>query len=124
MPIGEPLDSKFPLRMTQAERAIVEDVQASFAAVGVTASLNDVIRHLVRSVEIPRPANAAAAWAAHLEHKGGCDACRDHRTPQCTDGVLIRREYQRHRGLRDGRSYALQPLGSVSPVPELVRDSA
>lgn len=106
----------FPLRMDPEERAIVERVQASFAAVGVTASLNDVLRHLIRAAEIPIPATAEEAHAAFLAHQEQCDACRDHRRPQCTDGVLVRREYQRHLGLRDGRSYALQPVGSQAGI--------
>jgi hypothetical protein len=106
------------LRAMPEERDILARVQASFAAVGVEVSLNDVIRHAIRAMEIPRPADEAEAHSAWIEHHMGCDDCQGHRTPQCPDGVLIRREYQRHLGLRDGRSYALQPVVSASPLNE------
>jgi hypothetical protein len=102
----------YPLRSTEDERAIVERVQASAAAVGVTASLNDVLRHLIRTAEIPIPANEEEARAAWMAHQAECDECRGQRRPQCLDGIYHRREYQRHLGLRDGRRYALQPVAS------------
>lgn len=111
------------LRAMPEEREILARVQESLAAVGVAASLNDVIRHLIRAAEIPIPANQDEARVAHLAHKAECDDCRDHKTPQCPDGVLIRREYQRQMGLRDGRRYVLQPVGSVRSLSSM-RDSA
>jgi hypothetical protein len=114
-PRSKGLTSHYALKMRPEEREIIERVQASLAAVGVTASLNDVLRHLVRAAEIPRPADVGEAQGAWLAHQSECDDCKGHRTPQCPDGVLIRREYQRHLGLRDGRSYALQPVGSARP---------
>lgn len=94
------------------ERDILLRVQASFEAVGVKVSLNDVIRHLIRAAEIPIPATVEEARDAVLAHGAQCDDCRDHKRPQCPDGVYIRREFQRHLGLRDGRQYVLQPVVS------------
>jgi hypothetical protein len=104
------LEKSFLTRMNGQEREIIERVQASFEAVGVAVSLNDVVRHLIRAAEIPRPADleeAEAAWAEHREDCGECAGCR---RPKCPDGVLIRRELQRHMGLRNGQSYLLQPV--------------
>lgn len=100
------------LRATPEERAILERVQESLAAVGVAASLNDVLRHLIRAAEIPIPADAVEARDALLAHQADCAPCKSSKTPRCPDGIFIRREFQRHLGVRDGRRYVLQPVTS------------
>lgn len=112
MPPSKGLSKALHLRMTAEERAILDRVQASFDGVGVSASLNDVIRHLIRVAEIPIPATVDEARHAVMAHKAECADCRDSKKPRCPDGVYVRREYQRHLGLRDGRTYVLQPVGS------------
>lgn len=93
--ISEAVDSKFPLRMTQTERATVEAIQADAARAGITASLNDVIRHLIRMGSVAMPENEPAARAAIHEHWEGCEICDPAEMPQCLDGLRVQRNYLR-----------------------------
>lgn len=88
-------DSKFPLRLTQAERATVETIQADAERAGVPASLNDVIRHLVRAALLDVPLNEAAAKAEIRAHWTECDVCDSEGLPKCLDGLRLYRNYRR-----------------------------
>jgi len=81
----------FPLRMAEDERAVVERVQSDAAEAGVMgASLNDVIRHLIRRAEIPRPRSVREGIEALQNHAVSCDMCEPYRPPRCLDGLYLR----------------------------------
>lgn len=93
--ISEATDSKFPLRMTRTERATVEAIQADAERAGITASLNDVIRHMIRMGTLPTPETEPQARAAIHAHWDACETCDPAKMPQCLDGLRVQRNYLR-----------------------------
>jgi len=88
--------SKFPLRMTPQERALVEEVQEVYGAAGVAMSLNDVLRHLVRRAAIVLAHTVEESSAAIRAHCGGCPDCdADALRFGCPDGLYLYRSYRR-----------------------------
>lgn len=76
--------------MADDERATVEQVQAAAEEAGLTVSLNDVIRHLIRRASVPRPPSLRDGIRALKEHAVACDACEPYRPPRCLDGLYLR----------------------------------
>lgn len=101
MPASKGLTKGLPLRMTDEERDLVDQLQASYAAAGVTASLNDVLRHLIRRTEIPLPKTTAEGHAMINAHWATCRDCEAHRPPRCLDGLYLR-ELNRDRSSSGG----------------------
>jgi hypothetical protein len=93
--ISEAIDSKFPLRMTQTERLTVEKIQADAERAGITASLNDVVRHLIRSATAPVPETEREARDAIHTHWANCTTCDPAKMPACLDGLRLQRAYTR-----------------------------
>jgi hypothetical protein len=94
---ANPLDSKFPLRMLANERDTIEAIQTDAANAGITASLNDVIRHLIRRsrFELRPPATEPDARAVIMAHWKVCPDCDPKENPRCLDGLYLQRGYQR-----------------------------
>lgn len=80
----------FPLRLAKPERATVERIQAEAKKAGVTASLNDVIRHLIARADVPVPMSTGEGLAAIQAHWEECTVCESHRPPRCLDGLYLR----------------------------------
>ncbi|MGW3925975.1 hypothetical protein [Streptomyces sp. NPDC005093] len=95
MPTSEATPSKFPLRMTEAERATVEEIQADAYEAGMGVSLNDVIRHMIRVSQFNVPATVADARAAIVAHWNDCRDCDATTKPRCLDGLHLQRAYAR-----------------------------
>jgi hypothetical protein len=95
MPTSEATPSKFPLRMTEAERATVEAVQADAYEAGMGVSLNEVIRHLIRISQLHVSATVADARAAIVAHWAECPDCNPQEKPRCLDGLHLQRAYAR-----------------------------
>jgi hypothetical protein len=91
------VDKKFPLRTTADERDTIEAIQTDAANNGITASLNDVIRHLVRRsrFELRPPATEPDARAVIMAHWKVCPDCDPKENPRCLDGLYLQRGYQR-----------------------------
>lgn len=81
------------LRTTESERATVAAIQAAAAEAGIAASLNDVIRHLVRRACLPPARTEADARAAIVAHWDNCPDCDPSTVPRCLDGLHLQRCY-------------------------------
>lgn len=82
--------------MTDAERALIAEVQEVYGRHGVELSLNDVVRHLVRRAGIVvahTPADAVAQVREHCEECGQCDIEEESFT--CPEGLFLYRNYRR-----------------------------
>lgn len=96
-PVTPTLDYKFPLRMLADERDTIEAIQSDAADAGIAASLNDVIRHLIRRsrFELRPPATEPDARAVIMAHWKVCPDCDPKENPRCLDGLYLQRGYQR-----------------------------
>lgn len=82
------------LRTTSAERVILEHEQQWYAQNGITLSLNDVMRALIRRAKIPVPMTMEHATEEVTRHCEQCPECGSpEELPQCPDGLYIRQFY-------------------------------
>ncbi|MBK3548140.1 hypothetical protein [Streptomyces sp. MBT60] len=86
---------KFHLRMTAPERQVVERIQREAEADGVTASLNDVLRHLIARSTSPAPLTEHDARRLIHEHWAVCDVCVPVLAPKCLNGLYAQSNYSR-----------------------------
>jgi hypothetical protein len=94
------------LRTTEDEKSAVDAVQADAAQAGIAASLNDVIRHLIRRSQVSPPRSEAEARAAIVAHWGTCPDCDARTKPLCLDGLYLQRSYARLAVLSQGHNAA------------------
>jgi hypothetical protein len=78
------------LRTTEAERASAERVQAWAVEAGLSVSLNDALRHLIRRADVPVPLSPTEGLAAIAAHWETCPDCESYRPPRCLDGLYLR----------------------------------
>jgi hypothetical protein len=78
------------LRTTEDERAIAERVRVSAVEAGLSVSLNDALRHLIRRAGVPVPLTGSEGMAAIRAHWAACSECESHRPPRCLDGLYLR----------------------------------
>lgn len=83
------------LRTTNDERRILLDEQKWYAENGLTLSLNDVVRALIRRATVPVPLTKAEATEAVRAHSAACPVCESTKPPACPDGLYIRLLYAR-----------------------------
>jgi hypothetical protein len=96
MPAPKGLTKQLPLRMTDEERALIESVQTLYGAHGVTLSLNDVVRHLIRRAAVIVAHTPAESLLQLLEHCKGCEHCEaETGSYKCADGLFLSRTYRR-----------------------------
>lgn len=81
------------LRTTDAERLTLEREQEWYRENGLTLSLNDVMRSLIRRAKIPIPVNKKQATAEVELHSAECTVCVSEEPPRCPDGLYIRQLY-------------------------------
>lgn len=83
----------FPLRLADDERGTVEAVRGWFKEnAGLSLSLNDVLRHLVRRAEIGIPRTSADGIRALQNHTAACEVCQPYQPPRCPDGIYMREQ--------------------------------
>jgi hypothetical protein len=92
--------------MTQAERSTVEALQAEATEAGLTVSLNDVIRHMIRRSQMSPPRSEPEARAAIVAHWGECPHCDATTKPLCLDGLYLQRSYYRVAVMSQGHNAA------------------
>lgn len=88
------LTCKYPLVMTDRERAILERVKRVHADAGIPISLNDAIRICIRRIALPTPTDEPSALRALQDHLRDCEHC----TPtdiKCPEGWRVRDAYGR-----------------------------
>lgn len=89
------VNSHFHLRMTATERTTIEGIQADAYEAGIGASLNDVIRHMIRISQWNVPTTEADARGAIVAHWNECPDCDPQGKPACLDGLALQRGYAR-----------------------------
>jgi hypothetical protein len=98
MPAPKGLTKQLPLRMTDDERKLIETVQEVYGREGITLSLNDTVRHLIRRAGIVLAHSREAAEDQIREHCDGCPLCDcEAVTYGCPDGLYLYRNYRRLR---------------------------
>ncbi|MFJ3812593.1 hypothetical protein ACIPWE_40320 [Streptomyces sp. NPDC090073] len=106
------------LRTTETERLILEQEQKRFAEFGLTLSLNDVMRALIRRAAIPVPTTKAEAQRIIDQHWDDCSECGPGAGPRCPDGVYIRDCYTLlRRALRAHEPPPAPPAPAPAPRP-------
>lgn len=81
------------LRTTSAERLILEHEQQWYRDNGLTLSLNDVTRSLIRRAKIPIPMTREQATEEVTRHSAECPVCVSTEPPRCPDGLYVRQLY-------------------------------
>ena len=98
MPVPKGLTKQLPLRMTDDERALIERVQEVYGREGVTLSLNDTVRHLIRRAGVVLAHTREDAEDQIRGHCEGCEACDCEAAKYgCPDGLYLYRNYRRIR---------------------------
>jgi len=88
------LNRENTLRTTDTERLVLEHEQQWYDLNGLTLSLNDVMRSLIRRAKIPIPMTMEHATEAVTRHSEECSECgAADELPQCPDGLYIRQFY-------------------------------
>lgn len=87
------LTKAMPLRMTDEERATIERLRDEMIEAGLDASLNDVLRHLIRRAQMTPPLTEPAAREAIVAHWVTCPHCDATAAPRCLDGLHLQRTY-------------------------------
>lgn len=96
MPAPKGLTKQLPLRMTDAERELIETVQEVYGRHGVVLSLNDTVRHLVRRAGIVvahTPKESARQLREHCDGCAHCDLAEE--SFKCPEGLFFYRTYRR-----------------------------
>jgi hypothetical protein len=91
------LEYQTRLRTTLDEREILQQEYVRAAAAGLTVSLNDVTRHLIRRAAIRVPCTEPDARAVIMTHWRVCPDCTETSGPQCLDGLYLRGIWERVR---------------------------
>ena len=79
------LTERTSLRYTADEKAILTNVIRAHADVGITISLNDAVRVLIRRGGSSLPDDVPTAQRRFVDHVEACDACTAD-CPGCPDG--------------------------------------
>lgn len=95
--VKQGLTERYPLKMQPAERALLEREQTTAEMAGLTVSLNEVIRHLVRRASMPLPRTEQEARAAVEQHFAVCQVCEPCARPRCLDSLYVQRNWRRMR---------------------------
>jgi hypothetical protein len=95
--LSKGLTREHSLRTTESERLILEQEQQRFKESGLTLSLNDVARALIRRAAIPVPVSEREAQRTVDRHIADCPECQPGAGPRCPDGMYIRDCYTRVR---------------------------
>jgi hypothetical protein len=95
-PKNKGITCHYPLKMTPAERELLETTQRVYAREGVEMSLNDTIRHLIRRAGIVLAHTPDAAWEQIRLHANACSDCDAEAFRfGCPDGVYLHRSWRR-----------------------------
>jgi hypothetical protein len=90
------LTRQIPLRMNDAERALLEEVQRVYGEAGVEMSLNDTLRHLLRRAGIVLAHTPDESAAQIREHCEGCEHCElEADRYGCPEGLYLSRNHRR-----------------------------